>query len=334
VDVIAYKGAANGFPKSDSRWFLGRKMTDRIMWIVVFCVGTVLPDLTATGGVAAHPIREFDAWITAVRAAEGMLTIHHNATKHTVTLRTDGNTVYQRIRQAPFAEFPGGQLMRFWGAIDADASSITIQGIRRATSDDELQPAIIPEQNHIAGRLVRENEGLFIDVGARRVRAKVDPHNFEGYFEEAGTAADLQPGRQVHVRYEEEADSGLAIQLIVTTTLPPMNRPPSPPSGATPEQVRQTFSEIKQLHETISPQLARLMPVTMTVTPELAKVGEQVTLRMEVLADTTPNATIGYFPDVLIQGLVLAVLRPELHGRPDAYQSLRHAGPTLFHQPS
>ena len=217
-------------------------MTDRIRWKLVLCVGTVLADLAATGDVAAAPVREFDASITAVGPAEGSVTIHHNATQFTVTLRVDGNTVFQRIRQAPFAEFPGGQSMRFWGAIDADASAMTIQGIRRATSDDSLQPAIIPEQNHMAGRLVRENEALFIDLSTRRVRAKVDPHNFEGYFEETGTAADLQTGRQVHVRYEEEAAGGRALQFIITTTLPPVNRPPSPPSGATPEQVRQTFS--------------------------------------------------------------------------------------------
>jgi hypothetical protein len=134
-------------------------MTNRITCYCMFWVADFLLVLTATCVIAAPPIREFDARITAVSAAEGMVTIHHNATQYTVTLRTDGDTVYQRVRQAPLAEFPTGQLMRFWGALDANSSSILIQGIRRAPSDDQLQPAIVPAQNHVAGASSKTTKG-------------------------------------------------------------------------------------------------------------------------------------------------------------------------------
>ncbi len=114
-------------------------MAGRMLWIVALCVATAQLGLMATGCIATPPIREFDAWIAAVNAAQGTVTIHHNATQYSVTLRTDGNPVYQRVRQAPFTEFPSGQSMRFWGALDTAVSSITIQGIRRATSDDIQQ---------------------------------------------------------------------------------------------------------------------------------------------------------------------------------------------------
>ena len=76
----------------------------------------------------------------------------------------------------------------------------------------------------------------------------MDRLNFGGFFEEKGAAADVEPGRQVHVRYEEESQGGRALSIVVTTTLPQTCRPPSPPSGATPEQVRQTFAEIQHIH--------------------------------------------------------------------------------------
>ncbi len=265
--------------------------------ICVFCA------LGQSRELAAAPIREFDARILAVDSAKCTVTLHHNATQYTVTLRTDGSTDYQRIRQAPFAEFPGDRSMRFWGAIDAAGTSITIQGVRRGPGDDNLKPAVVPAQNHIAGRLLRTADGLFIDVGDRRVRARVDPHNFEGAFEEPGAAEDLQPERAIHVRYEEEPSGGHALAIIVYTTLPPAQRPPSPPSGATPEQVQATFNEIKQKHAAIAPELSRLMPVAMEVAPELAKVGEPVTLKMEVLADSQPNAAIELVPDLYVDGL-------------------------------
>ena len=137
--------------------------------------------------------------------------------------------------------------MRFWGDIAADGSAITIQGVRLAAGDENLQPAIIPAQNYIGGRLLRENGNVSIEVGSRRVRTTVDRHNFAGFFEEKGDAAGCA-GRQVHVRYVEESQGGRALAIVVTTTLPQTCRPPSPPSGATPEQVRQTFAEIEHIH--------------------------------------------------------------------------------------
>ncbi len=275
------------------------KQFDLRIGIIAFTMASILCVASGTSCLGASPVREFDAWITAVDPAAGTVTVHHRATRYTVTLRTDSNTVYQRYRQAPGAEFPSDQLMRFWGSISADSASIIIQGIRRSANDDELQPAIIPTQNYIGGRLRREHERLFIEVGTRRVNATLSDESFEGYFEEPGAASDLQPGRHVHVRYAEEASGGHAHMLIVTTTLPPERRAPSPPSGSTPQEVQQTFREIHQLHERIAPQLALLMPVTMTVTPELVRVGEPVTLQMEVLADSTPNSTLEVLADVL-----------------------------------
>ena len=104
---------------------------------LILCLGTT--------NTAAN-VREFDAWITAVRASDRCFTIRHNATQYTVTLKTDSSTVWERVRQAPFETFPSGKRMRFWGDIAADGSAITIQGVRLAAGDENLQPAIIPAQ--------------------------------------------------------------------------------------------------------------------------------------------------------------------------------------------
>ena len=45
------------------------------------------------------------------------------------------------------------------------------------------------------------------------------------------------------------------------------------------------------------------MPVTMSVTPELARVGEDVVLKMEVLATQQPNSTVVLHPDFLVRGI-------------------------------
>lgn len=261
--------------------------------------------LTACLGKActAAQVREFDAWIMEVRTSERCFTVRHNATQYTVTLKTDKSTNWQRIRQAPFEAFPTGKRMRFWGAITADGSAITIQGIRLGSGDEHLPPAITPAQNYIGGRLLRENGRVLIEAGPRRVSATVDPHNFAGFFEEEGDAGDLAPGRQAHVRYVEEPGGGRALAVVVTKTLPQTCRPPSPASGVTPEQVRQTFADIARIHERIAPQLARLMPVTMSITPELASVGEEVVLKMEVLATEQPSATAVLHPDFLVRGI-------------------------------
>lgn len=291
--------------------------------VVALGVLSTLLNVASAGNLRAAPVREFDARITAVNTAAGTFTVHHNATRYTITLRVDPQTVFQRVRQAPVEDFPVDLPMRFWGRVAADASSIVIQGIRRAAADDALAPTVVPEQNHVAGRLRRTPEGLSIDAGTHRLRATFDPDNFEGYFEEPGAAADLAPGRAVHVQYEEEAPGGRALRLTVTTTLPPVHRAPSPPSGATPDQVRRTFHKIHQRCEQLAPQLARLMPVTMTVTPELAHVGEPVVLQLEVLSETPPQATLevsseeGPGSGAVAQELTLSWLRAgERYGLP------------------
>ena len=75
------------------------------------------------------------------------MTVRHIATQYVINLSTDGGTLYHRVRQAPFDESPSGKRMRFWGAIAAGQSSMLIQGIRRAESDDRLPSSITPAQN-------------------------------------------------------------------------------------------------------------------------------------------------------------------------------------------
>ena len=271
------------------------------LWALVAALGVLSG---ARADTAATPvIREFDAVITAADPAAGTFTVRHDATRFSVTLKTDQSTVYNRIRQAPFEDFPSGKLMRFWGVADPDKATMTVQGARRTAGDDNLKPEIIPAQNYVGGRLLRDDGKVFIEVGAKRLAVTVDPDNFESYFEEQGAAADCEPGRQLHVRYQEEPSGSRVLSVHVITTLPRKVRQPSPPSGSTPEQVRQAFAAIKALHEKLAPELARLMPVTMTVTPELAKAGEKVTLRMEALAAQAPNGALEFYPDFLASGM-------------------------------
>lgn len=254
---------------------------------------------TPMADAAASPVREFDARITAVHPNDGSFSLRHNATQFQVALKTDKNTIYTRHRQAMLNDFPSGKLMRFWGVHDPKKSTMEVVGIRRAAADDKLKPEFIPAQHYVGGRLVRENGEIFIQADTKRITVTVNPSDFGGYFEEQGSAADLQPGRQVKVRYQEEAQGGRAISVVVTVPLPRPAQQTLPSSRATPKQVRQTFAEIKQLHEKLAPELARLMPVTMTVSPELAKAGEKVTLKMEALAGKRPNGVLEFYPDFL-----------------------------------
>ena len=242
--------------------------------------------------------REFAAWISAASADGSTFTVHHNATQFTISLRTDSNTARDRVRQAPFADFPSGKKMRFWGGVAADGSTMNIQGIRRAAGDDNLTPQIIPSQNYVGGVLLREGDNIYIQVGVQRVTATLDP-NAECYFEEKGEPSDLQQGRACYVRYQEETQGGRTLYIQVTISFPRAVQPPSPSSGVTATEVQQTFAQIKQLYNARASQLAKLMPVTMTVTPELAKVGETVTLKMEALASVSPNPALDFYANFL-----------------------------------
>ena len=54
-------------------------------------------------------------------------------------------------------------------------------------------------------------------------------------------------------------------------------------SGASTELIQGLVNQLTTIHKQIESQLARLVPVTMSVTPELAMVGEEVALNIEAL---------------------------------------------------
>lgn len=57
-------------------------------------------------------------------------------------------------------------------------------------------------------------------------------------------------------------------------------------------QVQTTAAEIRRLHGEMAVELARLMPVRMGVTPKLARLGEEVTIELEALADHVPASVL------------------------------------------
>lgn len=254
-------------------------------------------------GAAEPLVREFDARITGASAKEQTLTVHHNATQFDVTLKVDAQSSIQCNREVGLGEVPVGKLMRFWGPVEPEKSAMTVQGIRRSAGDDALKPEILKEQHYAGGRLVRKEGKLFIEAGGKTLAVTIEPNNFEAILEEPGSFADIQPGRRCHVRYEETKGGGRLLGLIIEAPLPGKHNAPSLASGVTAGEVRKTFAQIGKVHEKIAPELARLMPVTMSVTPELAKVGEKVTLRMEALADRAPSAALELYPQFFKTGM-------------------------------
>lgn len=271
--------------------------------IVIMALGLCPGGLIAKAS-AALPIREFDAMIVGANPDENTFTIQHNPTKFSVTLKTDSSTFFQRTREATFADLPVGKKMRFWGILASDNASMQVGGIRRSDGDDNLTPTIVrgTPQDYVVGQLVNQNGKYYIDGSPQFGLIEIKRNDYvQVLFEEPSGLADFQPGCRCHVRYQETDQGGLALYVQIQLTLPP-DQSLTAASGATPEQVRQTFAQIKTLAQNIEPQLATLMPVKMTVTPELAKIGEPVTLQMEALATKSPNAILDFYPNFLVAG--------------------------------
>lgn len=73
--------------------------------------------------------------------------------------------------------------------------------------------------------------------------------------------------------------------------------------GASIELIQGLLTRFTSVHKQIEPQLAKLVPVKMSVSPELAMVGEEVMLDIEALADRRPNDQFELQMDYLGSGL-------------------------------
>jgi len=293
-------------PKENSspvrRYKQRRAIIQRILklWALV----VALSIFSAARAATMPPVREFDAMILSANPADGSFTIQNNPTQFAVTLTSDANTVFQRTREATFADLPVGAKMRFWGVLAANNSSMQVGGIRRAAGDDNDTPTIVrgTPQDYVAGTLIFQNNKYYIFGFPQFGLIEIKQNAYvQVIFEEQSGLADLQPGRRCHARYQETAQGGLAQYIQLQLTLP-RDQSLTPASGATPEQVQQTFAEIEQVDQNIEPQLAHLMPVKITVSPELAKIGEPVTFHIEALAVKTPNGVLDFYPDFFVNG--------------------------------
>lgn len=252
--------------------------------------------LCAMDAYGAGALREYDAWVTDLDIPGAVITVVHRATRYEAGLRVGEHTTLLRDREVPLEELPIGKTMRFWGSVSEDQSSIAVAGVRRSDADDTRSPLIDPPRNHVCGRLLRDGEGLCIDVAGKRVAMRTDPRNFEAIFEESAALEDFAEGRACCVTYEDTETGALARRLQVRIALPAKEALPSPASGVTADEVRETFAQATALCRAHETELACLAPVTMTVTPELARVGEEVTLRMEVLSEAAPRSDVELLP--------------------------------------
>jgi len=119
---------------------------------------------------------------------------------------------------------------------------------------------------------------------------------------QAGNVSDLCPARfgefTIKLGAKELVSATLTVWPAGSELPTGMNRcQGAGASGATAAQLAAGLQAMRVQHDRIADSLAKLMPVTMTISPELARVGEPVRLEMRALADHLPNANATLFSD-------------------------------------
>lgn len=262
--------------------------------------------------------RDLKGMIVSYDAAAGELMVRHRPTEQVMKLRGADKARVSIWRQVDLDELPDNQPYSGWGRID-EKNKVFNSGIFHVHEDSpNLKLGI--NGNSLTGRLQRrpasqpaksltsrdgKSELLLFDgqspwtlPGGRGRRPSV-------FKAEPGTAAEFQPGREIELQYRSEnpAAGGELLSAKVSILFaggPPyyMNTPAGP-SKVTAAQIEQQLAEVVKAHAVKADELAKLMPVRMALTPELAKANEPVTLRLRALAVKTPNAKLEFYPNYL-----------------------------------
>ena len=276
---------------------------------------------------ATETLRRFNAEITAADFTTGTVTFLHNPSGYTLTGRLTPKTDIHRIRYFPPGEIPEGQTVRVQGAtIDAKNHTVTARECcEQPVSADHLVADATGQE--ISGKLFRMDNPHTAIHGApggdwvttdqqsalgletadgqrwRLLWTLVTPlaHQIE-----AGTPQDLQPGRSGSIWVADQGGQGelkgvdIEVWFKGAEARDAIGRcPPSGPSDITAPQMQAQLDAVRQKFAATKDALAKRMPVSMVVTPQLLLVGEPVALNFRVLSATRPNAKATLFPDYL-----------------------------------
>jgi hypothetical protein len=293
-------------------------MITNLKRIGLFALAAFSPVQAQENPAAPPRDRDIKGVIVSYDAAAGELLVRHRPTEQVVRLRGADKARVSIWRQVDLDELPDGQPLIGWGRINEKnkAFNSSIYHVR----EDDQNLKLGSSGNSLTGRLQRqpvsaENKALtsrdgkselllFDGQSAWKLNRKHDirPSVFRT---EQGTAAELQPGREIELQYRSEnpATGGELRSAKVSILFPGggiyyMNEPGGP-TGMTITTLEESVQKVKQNHQTKAAELARLMPVKMQVVPELARQDEQQVVRLEALAEKQPNAKIELRPNYL-----------------------------------
>ena len=272
----------------------------------------------ASLGTAPQRNRDLKGVIVSYDAASGELMVRHQPTGQVMKLRGADKARVSIWRQVDLDELQDNQPFGGWGRIDEKNKECGSLLYHVHADSPDLQTGI--KGNSLTGRLQRQpasdpaksltsRDGkfeLFLFDGqsawtlpSRRGRR---PNVFKT---EPGTAAEFQPGREIELQYRSENPaaggelSSAKVSILLPGGPPYYMNTPAGPSKVTVAQIDQQMAQVVQTHAAKADELAKLMPVRMELTPELAKANEPVTLRMRALASKTPNAKLEFYPNYL-----------------------------------
>jgi hypothetical protein len=262
--------------------------------------------------------RDLTGVVVSFDAQRGELAVRHRPTGYIMKLRVGNNARFSIWRQVDLDELPDNQPFGGWGPID-EKNKVFRSGIFHVQTDSpNLKLGI--SGNSLTGRLQRrpvseQSNGLTTRDGKSELRlfdgqsawALTRGHGSRpGVFRaEPGTAAELQPGREVELQYraDDPVSGGELLSAKISILFPGgppyyMNTPAGP-SKVTVAQIEEQVAEAVKSHAAKADEIALLMPVRMELTPELVKANEPVTLRVRALANKTPNAVLEFYPNYL-----------------------------------
>ena len=262
--------------------------------------------------------RDLKGVIVSFDAGRGELAVRHRPTEHVMKLRGVDKARISIWRQVDLDELPDNQPFGGWGRIDEKNKAFS-SGIFHVREDGpDIKLGI--NGNSLTGRLQRrpasqpaksltsrdgKSELLIFDGQSAWTLPTGRGRRPSVFKAESGTAAEFQPGREIELQYRSDNPAaGGELRSAKVSILLPAGPPyymntPAGPSKVTVAQIEEQVAEVVKTHAAKADELAKLMPVRMELTPELAKANEPITLRLRALAGKTPSTKLEFYPNYL-----------------------------------
>jgi hypothetical protein len=291
------------------------------------CLGTWSPDISMAqlSAIPEGAVRSLKR-VTVVSTDEGnrRISFLHEPTDFQIDAKLAEKPDLKRLRRLDPDGIPDGSFARFWGNIDPQSK--IIHGAARIFAQPDSQPPYVPGQTTIAGRLYRERltkpepkngwttfdgSSAFVLETSDSVRWKlVTSGRPATVVVEPGSFPDFQKGRtadvglkRVHGQWElTRADIDVwppGAELVSGLG----HYRGGEASGVSASQYQAKLDPLLAKLSAMTSELDKLMPVTLTITPELVLPGEAVTLQIRALAEKSPNAKATIYPDYFHAGM-------------------------------